>query len=652
MKIFFITSMLLISAPSDLIATLPTSHRAEFKNCPVVVDLIRKEKYAHAFKFSQGKKCAVLREIALWKMLRMDHRVLKGAEKDDILKHGFKFLKDNPDLPARKNLIAALATAIHEDMPKDLMQAYLDQGGPLNIELLFAIKKNLGQNAFKQHLRDFFIHSYIPPKDFQLIFEKYRDLLHISHFDKRLKYAQERGDLSTLSQTIKSHPGKVAQRYLLQEKLLQGGHDPLVLYNKFEKSGALDSQIAACLLKDALRSEKDSVFKVLWGRAQKFITPDLVRFQPFIIIAARDALKAKKYKRADDLLAQLKNDKSVSYFEAKLLQALNLYFYLKDTVKAREILESRLPGIGLAPLRARYAYWIARFYENEPKVRLGWLERAAHHQKTYYGQCAQFDLGRPLEISFEKGVPARKSPLLRHPLAIRAHFLKELGCLEDLSLMLYKLYSLTPVEKKQGFIDLIRGHFKGYWIEFMALERQEIKSQEFYPELAQLNLKDYKGISREPLFRAIVRKESCFNPGAVSGVGALGCAQMMLTTAQIISDNKALKRQALLQDPALNLRIGSLYIENLLERYEGDAVLALVAYNAGMLHAENWLAAFGDPRRGEIDRNLWLELIPYRETRWYIMLVLASAEVYHYLDMKARPLGYSKVMHVAHGRAF
>lgn len=99
----------------------------------------------------------------------------------------------------------------------------------------------------------------------------------------------------------------------------------------------------------------------------------------------------------------------------------------------------------------------------------------------------------------------------------------------------------------------------------------------------------------------IVRLESRFDPKAVSSVGAIGLAQVMPRTA--VFYDSTLTRDDLF-DPAINLRIGFRFFRDLLERYDYDVRMALLAYNRGPSRVGDILAKGGDPANGYASRIL------------------------------------------------
>src|SRR5262249_24803547 len=89
--------------------------------------------------------------------------------------------------------------------------------------------------------------------------------------------------------------------------------------------------------------------------------------------------------------------------------------------------------------------------------------------------------------------------------------------------------------------------------------------------------------------------------------------------------------EALLSDPAYNVKLGSAYIAQVLARYDGHKPMALAAYNAGPSRVNKWIKNYGDPRTHEIDMVDWIELIPFSETRNYVQRVSESEKVYEAL---------------------
>ena len=134
----------------------------------------------------------------------------------------------------------------------------------------------------------------------------------------------------------------------------------------------------------------------------------------------------------------------------------------------------------------------------------------------------------------------------------------------------------------------------------------------------------------EELALAIARRESEFDPVVTSGAGARGLMQVMPATARAVAGELEISFSAgrLLSDPAYNARIGTAYLDELMQVFEGNTVMVAAGYNAGPGRPFRWMEERGDPRRGEADIVDWIEHIPFNETRNYVMRVTESPPVY------------------------
>ncbi|MCK0746384.1 transglycosylase SLT domain-containing protein [Chromohalobacter nigrandesensis] len=129
------------------------------------------------------------------------------------------------------------------------------------------------------------------------------------------------------------------------------------------------------------------------------------------------------------------------------------------------------------------------------------------------------------------------------------------------------------------------------------------------------------------LLMAISRRESSFNRQAVSPVGARGLMQLMPGTATHVSRDLDIDAPSLgeLFEPTTNIRLGSAYIRDMMERYKGNRLAAAAAYNAGPNRVDRWL------REASGDFDLFVERIPYRETRAYVQAVLTYRVIFESL---------------------
>ena len=122
------------------------------------------------------------------------------------------------------------------------------------------------------------------------------------------------------------------------------------------------------------------------------------------------------------------------------------------------------------------------------------------------------------------------------------------------------------------------------------------------------------------VFFALIREESRFDTEIVSSAGAVGLTQLMPGTAVDEARRMRLTGAVELTDPAQNLLIGSAHLARLFSRLDGDVTRSLMAYNAGLSRVRSW-----DRQFSHLPLDLYVEALPFAETRGYVRKILASA---------------------------
>jgi len=134
---------------------------------------------------------------------------------------------------------------------------------------------------------------------------------------------------------------------------------------------------------------------------------------------------------------------------------------------------------------------------------------------------------------------------------------------------------------------------------------------------------------------AIARRESAFYTHAQSPVGARGLMQLMPATGREVAASLGERHGGSdLFDVEHNVLLGSAYYRQLLDRFGGNRVYALTAYNAGPHRVKKWRH---EPGEG-VPVDIWVDTIPYKETREYVQAVLFYNVVFQYLMGDTRSL--------------
>ncbi|HDS3501220.1 TPA: lytic transglycosylase domain-containing protein [Enterobacter cloacae] len=153
-------------------------------------------------------------------------------------------------------------------------------------------------------------------------------------------------------------------------------------------------------------------------------------------------------------------------------------------------------------------------------------------------------------------------------------------------------------------------------------------------------------LTRDALFDRLTHQESRGNQFGRNGLpltspkGAVGVAQIMPETAPEASRLAGLAwdHWRYRNDATYNMALGRAYLDSQLDRYDGNHILALAAYNAGPGRVDQWLKRFGDPRSGQISNDDFIRLIPFRETQEYVSTILNGAPAkYAYTPSRNKP---------------
>lgn len=132
------------------------------------------------------------------------------------------------------------------------------------------------------------------------------------------------------------------------------------------------------------------------------------------------------------------------------------------------------------------------------------------------------------------------------------------------------------------------------------------------------------------LVLALIREESFFKPDVVSPARANGLMQILYGTARTIAQKQGLRiKKWDLYNPGINIRLGTDYLRELLDKYNNKLHLALAAYNAGDYRVDEWLQRFGN-----VPEDEFIEMIPFTETRNYVKNILRNYYYYRFYYSK------------------
>lgn len=295
--------------------------------------------------------------------------------------------------------------------------------------------------------------------------------------------------------------------------------------------------------------------------------------------------------------------------------------------------------------RSEWRYWLIRSLQNLPPVDVDVIQKLAKElakERDFYGFVISEKLQQPYRYN-------------HHPVSIPPATLKEVAALPALK-RARELYSHgMTLEANREWHVATKEFGNNEWLAAATLAARWGWHSRAIIAMAQAKYWDdivirfplvyEKLLSKaaasdriEPqMLFAIARQESAFERDAVSRAGAVGLLQLMPATAKATAKtfNIPYRGRNQLRAVETNVPIGSRYFKSLVERFHNNRILAAAAYNAGPERVSKWLSKSA----GTQPFDIWIELIPFKETRGYVKNVLMYATIYgHRLGAENRIL--------------
>ena len=344
-------------------------------------------------------------------------------------------------------------------------------------------------------------------------------------------------------------------------------------------------------------------------------------------IAATIAIAAVHQDRADAL--QILDEVPSSFASVDLQRAQLLAALQRRNWDRLQRWTEQAPAEGMNALRWRY--WRARALEEQgasADARQIFLDLTL--ERDYYGLLSAERLGVPYTFAHQS--------LNVDPVAVKA-FLEQLGIKRALEL---RALGFDPTARQEwsftikdldssGLVTAAAAAHERQWheraIAMLGKAKQYDDLNVRYPLAFREMIAQYARMrGLEPaVMMSLIRSESAFNQYARSSAGALGLMQMLPATGRLTAKRLGLNgyRTQDLFDAEDNIRLGSAYLRDMLDRFNGNLAMAAAAYNAGPHRVEAWR-----PQSNCIAADVWVDTIPFTETRRYVRNVLFATALY------------------------
>lgn len=587
---------------------------------------------------AQGRDSAAKRLID-WRYL-LDKN--GGASFDEIN----AFLKANPDWPLRDTLYTRAEAVIDLNMTPQQVIAWFGSRAPVSglgkIRLGEAMIATGKVQAGRDMIRDGWVKSSFEPDQELAIVQKDGAYLTPDLDRQRLNNLLWRDDVAgarrelarvtsdaqrigTVRLALRASPASgEAQASSLPADLAS---DPDLTFDRARAARKAQSyaQGEALLIRFLNQSSDRTRSAKIWGEAD---------------ILSREALKSGDYRTAFRIADATRFAPGGDEFsDAEFMAGWVALRFLKDPKSAQPHFQRLEAGVSRPISLARAHYWQGRAYEALGDNANAWEQYrlAAKYPVAFYGQVAAARIDATPTLHIDAMPPDTQTGKADFEQEDLTHVMKVLADLGQVSLL--RTFAMRSAEARpdarhyallcQALVDM------GF--REIAVRVAKQASYDGFLYLAYTHptipVPAYQGPGAGPepaVVLGLIRQETEFDPAAISAPGARGIMQLMPASAKAAAASAGLpyRPNDLLTDVTYNMQLGMAEFGGDLNDWSGSLAIAAAAYNAGPSNARKWLNNNGDPRSPASDPIDWIEQIPFKETRNYVMRVLENTQVY------------------------
>ncbi|MDX2095255.1 MAG: lytic transglycosylase domain-containing protein [Alphaproteobacteria bacterium] len=576
---------------------------------------------------------------SVWKTLRAPGTDAVG------FRDGYHFLTEHPGWPEEKIIrLRSEAAAFDESPAHGVMEKFCADFPPLSGRgMLACAQAGVGDAATRAAwIKQAWVQGDFNADEEKRILKKHGKKLRRDDHTARLDRLLYEGKLAAAKRQLPQVPVERHNLFRVRIALLSGDKKAPQLVNTLSVAQRRDAGIIFERIRWRLNRNDDAIADLLLAAPKEVPYPEL--WWPLRARAARAAISTRHYARALALVTHHGNLSGEARAEALWLNGWLHLRHRGDAATAYKAFFTLYTSVNTPVSKARAAYWAARAAEKNgnPGIAGEWLEKAARHPTVFYGQLALARLKPKAPLALPAPPAATDAQRQQFDADPRVRMVRRLAAdgdekMRDLFLtgLGLRLNGDGPLALLAELAADVGGVTGGVEAAKLALRNAVVMIPHGWPRLELP-----EGLGIEPaLALAITRQESEFNADAQSPAGARGLMQLLPTTARQVARRLDMPyRPAMLTDRAINLTLGSRYLGQIIDGFDGSYVLGIASYNAGPGNVRQWIAAQGKPPEnlhGAID---WIESIPFGETRNYVMRVLENVGVYRAITTPDAPL--------------
>ena len=646
-----------------LLAKIEDTLDAEHKKCPQKFSLAASKKWPQAASLTEeAHLCPHLTTFVNWQFYL--HYLSPPA-----IQKAIAFLEKHPIWPWRGRLEEKVIEQI-DGLPGWTPQEQ-DFIMKRSMTRYSAARTLCRKNAGKcHHFLNFWRQGEGTQKDFDQMTPKMRSTVSNATFLQRSERLFWRGEIAEAQKLLdaKKQMKDLGATGLRQAITLLAESSVALLEGPtpaaYEKSPALRYAYARLAF---LKEHRTRFFWILKGLNRPLPHGD--KWSRILYATVLDLVAKGRPALAVGLLKNLSLEHTAVSDDLHVLTALVARFELNQPSRALKILQANEKRIKSPLSLSRTWYWQGIMHEcrghNAAAHRA--FRQASHHRHTYYGQIAARKLGVPLRLppialltdQGEKNLKPQEAYLMH--LALLSKDLGQVDASLAFLQMLTNTFGKTPAQKKflmamclthlpQAQVYTTHRLGLPIWPKQNQHESMDdgmgevIGLEESYPLFYHDTITrhlDHYGAQHVslPIVLAVIRRESAFNPYAISPAGAEGLMQFMPGTAAEIAKNDPYfkNKQLDLSNEDMNIRLGVQNLKRLYTQYNGNIPMVFAAYNAGPRKMDEWAERWGAPPTDDEKQAYTIERFSYEETRTYVKNIMAGAALYAALVKRPSP---------------
>ena len=609
----------------------------DYVQLKAVSDAIKKKQFAFARAKAAMVQDPIAKSLGQWMYFAAEDPAVSIAAAD-------AFLDAHPAWPSERRIRIHVEKRLKNSTPTDEIFALFQSREPVTgegkIQLARAHYSNGAKEAGDRYLKDAWINHNFRVSEERRILSAYGGKLtkedHKARVD-RLLWARQVTNSRRIFSRLSSTDRRAAEA---RAAMLMRAASAPTLYTKLSQDQQLDSGMLHAAVRYYRRSGDEQFAISMSEKAPS--DPALLRnggrWWDERQLLMRWALKNGRFHDAYKVAANHGLEPGSDFAEAEFNAGWIALRFLNEPARAENHFLALASAVATPISVSRAYYWLGRSAaaRGQDDRATAFYKVAARHFYSYYGQLAAEELGGDaLGQKFADTLtssPADRALFTSRPTVAALRMLTDLDL--DYEFMVFAYHTDDLLERPGEFVELANlTNSQGaphltVRAGKVAVRKDAFAADVSYP-LVFVPDETNKFVSPE-IVLGLSRQESEFNPRAFSHAGARGMMQLIPTTAQITARKEGLRysRSALLDDPVYNMTIGSAHLSHLLDRFDGSLIMTFAAYNAGRSRVDRWSREYGDPRGATIDPIDWVELIPFSETRNYVMRVLENVQVY------------------------